>query len=53
MITPPFLKTGNRVSIIAPAGKVVKDSLLEAIKIIEGWGLHVSVGDYVYSEQHS
>lgn len=53
MITPPILKTGNSVSIVAPAGKVIKGSLVEAVKIIESWGLNVTVGDHVYSEQHS
>ena len=53
MISPPLLKSGNRISIVAPAGKVVKGSLAEAIKIIEAWGLEVCVGDNVYSEQHS
>lgn len=53
MITPPFLKTGDKVSIIAPAGKVKKNSLTEATKIIEGWGLNASLGRHVYSEHHS
>jgi len=39
MITPSFLKRGDKVAIIAPARKVSKNELKFAIDILQDWGL--------------
>lgn len=52
MISPPFLKKGSLVAIVAPAGKL-KGSLDDAVKILEGWGLKCIVGRNVYNNSHS
>jgi len=50
MITPPALKKGDRVAVVAPAGFVNKDDIEKAIAIIESWGLKVSRGEHLYKQ---
>ena len=52
MITPPYLKAGDGVAIIATARKVTKAELRPAIKILESWGLDVKPGKNLYKEQN-
>jgi muramoyltetrapeptide carboxypeptidase len=44
MITPPFLKKGDKVGIIAPARKVTREEIQYAIETIKKWGLEVQLG---------
>lgn len=53
MITPPLLKRGDRVAVVAPAGKVKKDVLDVAVRKLERWDLKVVVGENVMSKSHS
>ncbi|HEX5169831.1 MAG TPA: LD-carboxypeptidase [Cyclobacteriaceae bacterium] len=53
MVSPPFLKKGDLVSIVAPAGKVRNAALQDAIRILEDWGLRVSLGVHLYDNSHS
>lgn len=53
MIAPPLLKRGDRVAVVAPAGKVGKDVLDVAVRKLERWDLKVTVGDHVMSKSHS
>lgn len=53
MITPPFLKKGDAVSIVAPSGRLKDNALDDAVTILQNWGLTVSFGEYVYSKSHS
>lgn len=53
MITPPYLKQGDRVVIVAPAKKISPERVDNAIKILTSWGLEVIqgknlLGDYNY-----
>ncbi len=52
MITPSYLKPGDTVGIIAPARKVSREELADGIKILEGWGFKVRLGDNLFKEQN-
>lgn len=53
MITPPLLRRGDRVAIVAPTGKVTQDVLAVAVRKLEQWDLRVTVGENVMSKSHS
>ena len=48
LITPPILKKGDSVGIVAPARKVTKEEIEPAIKIISQWGFNVVEGKNLY-----
>jgi muramoyltetrapeptide carboxypeptidase len=52
MITqPPYLKKGDKVAIVCPAKKL-PGSIDMAIKILEGWGLEIIIGETVHASHH-
>lgn len=51
MIAP--LSSGNKVCLVAPGRKVSPHDMEAAILIFENWGLEVSLGTNLYSQQHS
>lgn len=53
MICPPYLKKGDEVAIVAPAGKVAEENIFPAIQLLEGWGLSVSVGGNTFRSYHN
>lgn len=48
-ITPPYLKPGDCIGIVAPARKLSAEELAPAIKILEDWGLKVKLGKHIYA----
>jgi muramoyltetrapeptide carboxypeptidase len=50
MIIPPFLKPGDRMRIVAPAGKVQKDKVLSGIELLQDEGFEVIVGNHVFDK---
>ena len=46
--TPPYLKVGNTIGIVAPARKISPTELEPAILILKEWGLNVVLGDAIY-----
>jgi muramoyltetrapeptide carboxypeptidase len=52
MITPPYLKPGDKIAIIATARKVSPDEMQPAINILKEWGLEVVEGKNLY-HQHN
>ncbi|AMO21472.2 S66 peptidase family protein [Flavobacterium columnare] len=44
MITPPYLKKGDTVAIVATARKNLDDNLKPAIDLLKSWGLEVKIG---------
>ncbi len=55
LITPPYLKAGDSVAILAPSG-VLKNrdkEMQQAKDLLRSWGLHVAIGKHVYEDgQH-
>lgn len=50
MITPPFLKPGDTVGIVAPAGKLKKEDIEAGLGKLNEWGLNVVPGPNLYNE---
>ena len=48
---PPYLKKGDKIAIVSPAGKL-KNDILSAIAKLEEWGLQVILGKSVYADYH-
>jgi len=48
MIRPPYLKSGDRVAIIATAKKIAFGDIKGAIELIESWGLKPMLGQHLY-----
>lgn len=52
MITPPYLKTGDKVAIIATARKVSYAEMEPSIAQLKSWGLKVLTGNYLTAESN-
>ncbi len=52
MITPPYLKPGDKIAIVAPAKKVTASEMDAAIGIFRSWGLQVETGPHLFGESH-
>ncbi len=52
MKTPPYLKKGDTVAIIATARKIDKATLEPGIRLLENWGLHVVLGRSIGKEEN-
>ncbi len=52
LTTPPYLKKGDTIVMLAPAGFLKDKSgrLDNAKKLIESWGLHITYGKHLFSE---
>lgn len=48
-VSPPYLKPGDCVAIVAPARKISAAELNSAIQQLESWGLKVKLGDHIYA----
>jgi len=51
-ISPPYLKPGDIILIIATARKVSREEIEPAKGILEGWGLKVEFGANLFSEEN-
>lgn len=49
---PEFLKQGDKLAIIAPAGRIDEYKVLFAKKILEEWGFEVEIGKHCFSDFH-
>ena len=48
MIFPEYLKKGDRIRIVAPAGKVSKEKVLPGIELLQDVGYEVIIGRHVF-----
>lgn len=48
MISPPALKVGSRVGIVAPAKRVNQEEMHIALSILQDWGLEVVLGEHLF-----
>ncbi|HNP17580.1 MAG TPA: LD-carboxypeptidase [Fulvivirga sp.] len=51
MISPPLLKSGDKVAIVSPSRMITKDQLVKARKVLTSWDLEVVLGEHVYDQQ--
>jgi muramoyltetrapeptide carboxypeptidase len=49
MITPPFLKPGDKIRIVSPAGKVKEEYVLPAAEWLQDQGYRVEFGKHVFA----
>ena len=54
LITPSYLKKGDTIAIVAPAGILIKriTTVLEAKRLAEKWGLHVVLGENIFNQNN-
>ena len=52
LLRPPYLKTGDTVTILSTARKVTVEDMAPAMKIIESWGLKVRLGRTIGLSDH-
>ena len=52
MITPPYLKKGDTIAIVATARKNIDDNLKPAIEWLKNWGLNVVIGETIGLDQN-
>lgn len=50
MITPPKLKKGDTIGIVAPARKIEKKEIEASIGVFEKWGLKVVLGKNIFNQ---
>ncbi len=53
-VGPPYLKPGDTIAIVAPAG-ILKNrdkSISKAMEIASSWGLHPILGKHLYAKNH-
>lgn len=51
LVRPPYLKAGDTVAIVAPAGVLKSDTPIpDAKELLESWGLHVKIGPHVFTD---
>jgi muramoyltetrapeptide carboxypeptidase len=50
MITPKYLQKGDNVSIVAPAGKIARENVESAVRVLNSWGLNVKQGDNLFHD---
>lgn len=51
MITPPYLKKGDKVAITCPAKKL-PHGITDAVNLLQSWGLEVVLGETVFASYH-
>jgi muramoyltetrapeptide carboxypeptidase len=52
MITPSFLKTGDKIAIVAPGKYITAERIDNAVKILSSWNLKVTIGKNVLGKNH-
>jgi len=50
---PRRLRAGDEVAVVAPAGPVPTDRLEDGVRVLEAWGLRVSLSKHVYDRHDS
>lgn len=51
-ISPPPLKKGDAVAVIATARKILPDEISQALQSLQNWGLQVMCGKNLYKSNH-
>jgi len=49
---PPYLQTGQKVAIVAPAKSINRAEIKMAVSIFEAWGLEVVLGKHLFKTYH-
>ena len=49
---PQSLKSGSKIAIVAPAGRLKENALDEVVSSLTSWGLEAILGDHVYDQNN-
>lgn len=49
---PPPMQRGQKVAILAPAGKIDREAVLPALGRLREWGLEAQAGEHLYAQVH-
>ena len=49
LITPPWLREGDRIEIITPASHIEEDVVMQAVKMLEESGFRITLGSHVFT----
>ena len=52
MIRPPYLTSGDRVAIVAPARKITRQELAPALALLRSWGLEAVLPPALFDTDH-
>ncbi len=52
MTTPPYLKKGDQIGLVSPAGKITIDQIKVAVKMLQNWGLEPVFGAHLFSQDN-
>jgi muramoyltetrapeptide carboxypeptidase len=52
MKTPPFIKTGDKIHIVSPAGKVSEKHVFPAVEWLQKQGYKVELGKHVFASHY-
>tara|TARA_Y100000589_G_scaffold56301_1_gene46626 strand:- start:8153 stop:9067 length:915 start_codon:yes stop_codon:yes gene_type:complete len=52
ILTPPYLRQGDKIGLISTARKISKEELQVAIEHIESWGLKIKFGKNLFNSYH-
>ena len=52
MITPPILRQGDTVGIIAPARKIEENDIIPFLELLSAWGLKYKMGKHLFGQNH-
>jgi muramoyltetrapeptide carboxypeptidase len=50
---PPYLKHGDMIGLLAPAGSISGEEVLPAKRILESWGFQVMLGETIGKKEYS
>jgi len=53
MITPPFIKVGDKVGVAAPGRKISKEDFKAAANVMSSWGVEVVQATNLFSSSHN
>jgi len=52
MITPPYLKSGDLVGIVAPARRIIMEEINDFINLLDSWGLKCKFGRNLFGSEN-
>ncbi|MFI5164147.1 MAG: LD-carboxypeptidase [Bacteroidia bacterium] len=52
MVTPPLLKKGDKIGIVAPARKISREEIQFAMDTFHKWGLEVALGKNIFGNEN-
>ncbi len=52
MKTPEYIRQGDRIALVAPAGRIDREVVRKASETLRSWGLEVEIGKHVFDDHY-